>query len=55
MAETITGAHALIEALAANGVRYLFGIPGVHTLLPYDLLHNHPQITPVVTRHEAGQ
>jgi acetolactate synthase-1/2/3 large subunit len=54
MAETVTGAHVLIEALAAHGIRYLFGIPGVHTLLPYDLLHNHPQVTPVVTRHEAG-
>jgi acetolactate synthase-1/2/3 large subunit len=51
---TVTGAQALIDALAANGVRYLFGIPGVHTLLPYDLLHNHPQITPIVTRHEGG-
>lgn len=53
-ATTVTGAQALIDALAANGVRYLFGIPGVHTLLPYDLLHNHPQITPIVTRHEGG-
>jgi acetolactate synthase-1/2/3 large subunit len=49
-----TGAAALIDALAAQGVRYLFGIPGVHTLLPYDLLHNHPTIRPVVTRHEGG-
>lgn len=49
-----TGAQLLIDTLAARGVRYLFGIPGVHTLLPYDLLHGHPQVTPVVTRHEAG-
>ncbi len=49
-----TGAAALIDALAAQGVRYLFGIPGVHTLLPYDLLHNHPTIQPVVTRHEGA-
>lgn len=48
------GAEALIDALRAQGVRYLFGIPGVHTLLPYDLLHQHPTIRPVVTRHEGG-
>ncbi len=49
-----TGASALIDALAAQGIRHLFGIPGVHTLLPYDLLHDHPTIRPVVTRHEGA-
>src|ERR687886_844497 len=49
-----TGATALIDALAAQGGGPLFGIPGVHTLLPYDLLHAHPTIRPVVTRHEGG-
>lgn len=48
------GAAALIDALAAEGVAHLFGIPGVHTLLPFDLLHGHPTIRAVVTRHEAG-
>ncbi|MDQ6603419.1 MAG: thiamine pyrophosphate-binding protein, partial [Chloroflexota bacterium] len=51
---TQTGAAALIDALAAHGVTHLFGIPGVHTLLPYDLLHDHPTIRPVVTRHEGA-
>lgn len=51
---TRTGATALIDALAAQGVEYLFGIPGVHTLLPYDALHGHPTIRPIVTRHEGG-
>ncbi|MDQ6831764.1 MAG: thiamine pyrophosphate-binding protein, partial [Chloroflexota bacterium] len=51
---TQTGASALIDALAAQGVTHLFGIPGVHTLLPYDLLHDHPTIRPVVTRHEGA-
>src|SRR3954452_12730697 len=49
-----TGAAALIDALAAEGVSHLFGIPGVHTLLPYDLLHDHPTIRGIVTRHEGG-
>lgn len=51
---TPTGASALIDALAAHDVTHLFGIPGVHTLLPYDLLHDHPTIRPVVTRHEGA-
>ncbi|MCA1725890.1 MAG: thiamine pyrophosphate-binding protein, partial [Thermomicrobia bacterium] len=51
---TPTGASALIDALAAHGVTHLFGIPGVHTLLPYDLLHAHPTIRPIVTRHEGA-
>jgi acetolactate synthase-1/2/3 large subunit len=51
---TRTGASALIDALAAHDVTHLFGIPGVHTLLPYDLLHDHPTIRPVVTRHEGA-
>ena len=49
-----TGAAALIAALAAEGVEAIFGIPGVHTLLPYDLLHEHPTIRAVVTRHEGA-
>lgn len=49
-----TGAAALIAALVEQGVEHLFGIPGVHTLLPYDLLHQHPSIRAVVTRHEGG-
>ncbi|HEU5330173.1 MAG TPA: thiamine pyrophosphate-binding protein [Thermomicrobiales bacterium] len=48
------GAEALIAALETEGVEYLFGIPGVHTLLPFDLLHDHPTIRPIITRHESG-
>src|SRR6476469_9156926 len=48
------GAETLIAALEREGVEYLFGIPGVHTLLPFDLLHDHPTIRPIVTRHESG-
>lgn len=56
MADTAqrTGAAALIAALVEQDVAYVFGIPGVHTLLPYDLLHEHPTIRPIVTRHEAA-
>src|SRR6185437_1139382 len=49
-----TGAAALIDTLAELDTRYLFGIPGTHTLLPYDLLHDPPTIRPIILRHEAG-
>ena len=49
-----TGAQELVSALIAHGARSLFGIPGVHTLPLYDALADHPQLVPIVTRHEAG-
>ncbi len=33
-----TGAKALVESLVAEGVRHVFGIPGVHNLAIYDVL-----------------
>src|SRR5579871_5422587 len=48
------GAEALVRALLAHGARYLFGIPGVHTLPLYDALADYPELRPIVTRHEAG-
>ena len=47
-------AAALVAALEEQSVACLFGIPGVHTLLPYDVLHDHPTICAIVTRHEGG-
>ncbi len=49
-----TGAESAVLELIGFGTRYLFGIPGVHTLPIYDALADHPQLEPVVTRHEAG-
>jgi acetolactate synthase-1/2/3 large subunit len=43
----------LIEALAAQGVRHVFGIPGVHNLELYRGLANGP-IRHVTGRHEQG-
>lgn len=50
----LTGAQALVAALAAHGARYVFGIPGVHTLPLYDALGDYPTLSPIVTRHESG-
>ncbi len=49
-----SGSVALLDALQAEGARYLFGIPGTLTLPVYDALINFPGLTPVVTRHEQG-
>lgn len=48
----MTGGQAIIAALEAEGVRCLFGIPGVHNLAIYDALFDHPRIRPIVARHE---
>src|SRR5438034_9118932 len=49
-----TGGEWVVEALRAEGVRHVFGIPGVHNLAIYDALLRQSQITHVLARHEAG-
>jgi acetolactate synthase-1/2/3 large subunit len=41
------------EALAAEGVEYVFGLPGNPELL-YNDLYEFPQVTPVLVRHETS-
>ncbi len=52
MAE-VTGGAAVVDALAAHGVRDVFGIPGTHNLEIYRYLPG-SGIRHVVTRHEQG-
>ena len=49
-----TAASLVREALEAVGVRYTFGIPGVHNTEIYDELERSPDITPVLVTHEGG-
>src|SRR3989442_1162516 len=49
-----TGGEWVVEALQAEGVRHVFGIPGVHNLAIYDALLRQARITHVLARHEAG-
>ena len=50
-----TTAAALVRhALEQIGVRYTFGIPGVHNIELYDELLGSEQITPVLVSHEGG-
>ncbi len=49
-----TAASLLREALETVGVRYTFGIPGVHNTEIYDELASSPSITPVLVADEGG-
>jgi thiamine pyrophosphate-dependent acetolactate synthase large subunit-like protein len=49
-----TGGQAVVDALAAEDVRHVFGIPGVHNLAIYDALLRQSRIRHVLARHEAG-
>ena len=49
-----TGGEWVVEALRAEGVRHVFGIPGVHNLAIYDALLRQDAIQHVLARHEAG-
>jgi acetolactate synthase-1/2/3 large subunit len=52
---TRTGGEWVVEALRAEGVRHVFGIPGVHNLAIYDaLLRGGTGIAHVLARHEQG-
>jgi acetolactate synthase-1/2/3 large subunit len=51
---TLTGAHALLEALEGRGVRHLFGIPGHGAYPIFDALNDVPAIRPIVGRNEQG-
>jgi len=49
-----TGAWLVRYALEQIGVRYTFGIPGVHTTEIYDELNKSDSIQPVLVTHEGG-
>lgn len=49
-----TGAYLARFALEQVGVRYTFGIPGVHNTELYDELNKSDTITPVLVTHEGG-
>ena len=51
----LTGGARIANALVANKVKALFGIPGTHTVPIYRALQElQPAITTITTRHEAG-
>ena len=50
----VTGAQLLVEALLAEGVELLFGIPGVGTLAVYDAFVDNPGLRHIEVRHEQS-
>jgi len=48
-----TGAWLAVYALEQIGVKYTFGIPGVHNTELYDEINKSAQITPVLVTHEG--
>ncbi len=48
------GGFLVRYALEQIGVKFTFGIPGVHNTEIYDELNNSSQITPVLVTHEGG-
>jgi len=49
----MTGWQMVVAALRAEGVKYVFGLPGSPTCL-YDALYDEPAIKPILVRHEAA-
>jgi len=49
-----TGGEWVVLALRAEGVRHVFGIPGVHNLAVYDALLGQSAIRHILARHEQG-
>jgi acetolactate synthase-1/2/3 large subunit len=54
MAEQMTGAEMVIQALADQGVEYIFGYPGGAALPIYDALFQQDKIQHILVRHEQG-
>ncbi|MEN8217310.1 MAG: acetolactate synthase 3 large subunit [Pseudomonadota bacterium] len=52
--EMMTGADILVNALAAEGVEYVFGYPGGAVLHIYDALFKQQKIQHILVRHEQG-
>jgi acetolactate synthase I/II/III large subunit len=49
-----TGAELAVHAMEQIGVRFTFGVPGVHNTEIYDELNSSEQIRPVLVTHEGG-
>ena len=54
MAEQMTGAEMVIQALADQGVEHIFGYPGGAALPIYDALFQQDKVQHILVRHEQG-
>ncbi|MAE66278.1 MAG: acetolactate synthase [Phycisphaeraceae bacterium] len=51
---TMTGACAVVDTLAAQGIDRVFGVPGGHTVPLFDALLHQDDVSLVLGRHEQG-
>ena len=55
MQKLLTAGQAIVDGLIRNGVRHIFGIPGIHTYSLIDALQERQgELTYLGTRHEQG-
>ena len=54
MSKEMTGAEMVIEALADQGVKHLFGYPGGAVLPIYDAIFAQDKVRHILVRHEQG-
>jgi acetolactate synthase-1/2/3 large subunit len=54
MAEQMTGAEMVIEALIDQGVEHIFGYPGGAVLPMYDAIFQQDKLQHILVRHEQG-
>src|SRR5215470_18537607 len=50
--EELTVGRAIVEMWRAEGVRFVFGLPGGHVITIYDALYDTPEIRHILVRHE---
>ncbi len=50
----MSGAQALIQSLAREGVEVVFGLPGVQIMEAFDALYHQPGIRLITVRHEQS-
>src|SRR6187200_2619572 len=49
---TVSAGQAIVEVLQAERIRFVFGMPGGHTIGIYDALYDAPAIRHILVRHE---
>ena len=54
MAEQMTGAEMVIQALVDQGVEHIFGYPGGAALPIYDAMFQQDKVQHILVRHEQG-
>ena len=54
MAEQMTGAEMVIQALEDQGVEHIFGYPGGAVLPIYDAMFQQDKVQHILVRHEQG-